>query len=384
MSATETCVLLSLYFAGIFCADAVADPPEVTSQLRLVDQRPNRGRYVETERGFMVPYEQRIPGSDAIIEMIPVPGGAITLGNLPVLAEDARTEKIQSRLAGDSKKIVTEPCWISKYEITMEQFMPYRELSYKHRRDRDNATRLKKLEIDGVDAVTAPTEVYDVRFHFEHATDPKSPVPTVTHFAARQYTKWLSLLTGATYRLPFRSEWQHACRAGTQTQYSFGDNAALLKEYAVYHDKADENHLENSLDVLLVGTKKPNPWGLYDMHGNVAEWVIEDSAVAGLIEGHVACGGSWFFGDSNDCRWNSTIRSDRSWWEDDPEFPRSAWWMTSGNSRGTGFRILSPLITATAQEKRLFWEADSKRLRADVESIVEGGRGSLGPVLHPR
>jgi formylglycine-generating enzyme required for sulfatase activity len=113
------------------------------------------------------------------------------------------------------------------------------------------------------------------------------PVVNVTYNDAVAFCKWLSGKEGKTYRLPTEAEWEYACRAGTTTCFSFGDAEAGLKDHA---NVADQSLLKGKFDARAyeaygfmewddwypftspVGRFKANPWGLYDMHGNVCQW----------------------------------------------------------------------------------------------------------------
>ena len=98
--------------------------------------------------------------------------------------------------------------------------------------------------------------------------NPQNPVETITWFNARDFCKRLSKLTGKNYRLPTEAEWEYACRAGTETRFSFGDDENQLGDYAWFIDNSDNvTH--------PVGQKLPNLWGIYDMHGNVWEWCAD-------------------------------------------------------------------------------------------------------------
>src|SRR5207253_5739812 len=112
------------------------------------------------------------------------------------------------------------------------------------------------------DAVTYPTPMYELEagpILDRMGRREKFPAVIMSQFAARQYTKWLSKKTGRFYRLPTEAEWEYACRAGTTTAYSFGDDPKQLGDYAWYFDNSAVKG-ENAY--REVGLKKPNPWGL--------------------------------------------------------------------------------------------------------------------------
>ena len=151
------------------------------------------------------------------------------------------------------------------------------------------------------------TTPWDVAKNVKEGDD--YPASYVNWPDAVEFCRKLSEKEGLEYRLPTEAEWEYACRAGTTTAYSFGDDASELGEYAWYKENAwgaGQKHPHT------VGQKKPNPWGLYDMHGNVWEWCsdwrgdyssesVTDPAGPSSGSSRVIRGGGWG-SVAEDCR----------------------------------------------------------------------------------
>jgi len=173
---------------------------------------------VETEKPFKIEFENGVN-----LDMLYIPIGKFTMGSLPEEkgAEDERPQ---------IKDVSVSAFYMGKYEVTQAQWQAV--MGNNPANFKDNS---------------------------------QNPVEQVSWDDAQEFCKKLSQKTGQEFRLPSEVEWEYSCRAGTITTYSFGDNASLLGEYAWYIDNS-------GLKTHPVGQKKPNPWGLYDMHGNVSEW----------------------------------------------------------------------------------------------------------------
>ena len=174
----------------------------------------------------------------------------------------------------------------------------------------------------------------------------------------------ISAQTGHFYRLPTEAEWEYACRAGTKTAYFFGDDPAQLDDYAWSVGNSEYQYQK-------VGTKKPNPWGLYDMHGNVAELCLDQylpDAYAKAQDGAtnpwvpvtkryptVYRGGSWN-DDPDKLRSAARGHTDPALKMIDPQVPKSLWYFT--NAPWLGFRVIRPLKTPSVEEMHRYWNMD--------------------------
>lgn len=378
------------------------------SAVGIVAEQPAEGPFVKIDGGYMVPYEQQIPGTNVSFEMIPIAGGEFLMGSPE--SEESRNED-----EGPLVRVKVEPFWMGKCEVTWGEYHAFMEMydAFKklqmlnsnrvaaaddaktadHWRAVEQHAWNGKVEEDwGVDAVTAPTPLYDSTFTYSAGDQPNQPAVTITPFAAKQYTKWLSGVTGQDYRMPSEAEWEYAARAGTTGPYSFDDKTENLEDYAWTEENSD-------FATHPVASKKPNPWGLYDIHGNVGEWTLDEYAADAYaklgdkpvdakdivrkptkIFPRVIRGGSWYEPGTAARSAARHKSEEREWKISDPNIPKSPWWFTEEAAMAVGLRVLRPLEPLTAEEKEIVWEADVEDLREDVAARLREGRGAMGVV----
>jgi formylglycine-generating enzyme required for sulfatase activity len=306
----------------------------------------------------MKPYTNTIPGTQVAFTMVPIPGGEFTMGS-----PDA--EKARKPDEGPQHKVKIEPFWMEQCEVTWSE---YELFMYPDEERRMRGTVPTDAAGDKLaDAVTHPSKPY-VEMSFGMGKD-GFPAIAMTHHAANKYCHWLSAKTGQFYRLPTEAEWEYACRAGTSTAYFFGDDASKLGEYGWFEQNSDFKYQK-------VGKKKPNPWGLYDMCGNVVEWCLDQydpdyykqcAGNGGLVEPwnratkpypHAVRGGSW--DDPADaCRSAARRGSERAWKMQDPQLPKSVWYFS--DAQFVGFRIVRPLKVPPPEQMQKYWTSGTER-----------------------
>jgi formylglycine-generating enzyme required for sulfatase activity len=299
------------------------------------------GQSREKSESDMKAYKASVPNTDVSFDMIPIKGGEYVMGT-------PESEKGHKKDEEPQRKVKIDPFWMGKFEVTWDE---YRLFMF------SNMAKEDVNKDDVVDAISRPTRPY-VEMSFGMGIN-GFPAISMTQHAANKYAEWLSAKLGQFYRLPTEAEWEYACRAGTTTAYSFGDDPAKLGEYAWFSGNTDGKYGK-------VGEKKPNPWGLHDMHGNVMEWTLDQydpKGYAGLGSEnpwnvatkpypHAVRGGSWMDGAAQ-LRCGARVASDPSWKQQDPQLPKSIWYHT--DAQGLGFRLVRPLKVPPAEQMYRYW-----------------------------
>ena len=275
--------------------------------------------------------EQNIPGTPIQFKLILAPAGMAELGPQKV-------------------KVSLDAFYIGVYEVTFDEFNSFRE------RDQDNDQSSNPAITYKADAVTRPTSQY-VNLTFGMGDRGGFPMVSTTQQGALKYCQWLYQKTGRFYRLPTEAEGEYACRAGTSTRFYFGEDDSKLGEHAWYYENSDDKYHQ-------VGQKQPNPWGLFDMLGNVAEWTSDDYRddyyelitkenqnpwmIPTKKHSRTVKGGSYIEDDPDHLSPSYRLKSVAKWQVRDPQIPKSKWWNT--DSPYVGFRVVSPVQQPSPSE----------------------------------
>ena len=346
-------------------------------------QEPGAGRYPDMPPGWppaidvpnavaaaeadMRPYRERIArfstgGGELHLDMAPVPGGDFLMGS-------PESEPGRSELESPRRRVRIAPFWMATHETTWDL---YRVFMFDTDRGGDEPAAA------WADAVSRPTPPYrpmDFGMGVEGF-----PAISMTQFAARHFTKWLSMKTGRFYRLPTEAEWEYACRSGTGTAWSFGDDATAIDRFAWHAGNSGRRYHE-------VARLEPNAWGIFDLHGNIAEWTLDAYTGYAEFDGGAPLadpivwpdkeyprsvrGGSWQ-DEPSALRCAARRGSELAWKRMDPQIPQSVWYHT--NARFLGFRVVRPLVEPPIEEQERYWAPDVDSVRRIVERQRRGER----------
>ena len=308
----------------------------------------------EKSQAEMKNYDTKVPKTGIPFSMVAIKGGEFMMGS-PASEASRKDDE------GPQVKVKVKPFWMGKCEVTWDEYSPFMITDVG--RNKDGSRQKFDPALPITEIVSQPTTPY-TEMSFGMGTD-GYPAISMTQHAANKYCQWLSAQTGHFYRLPTEQEWEYAARAGTTTAYWWGDDASKVKDHEWFYDNAP------NFQYAKVGQKSANPWGLYDILGNVAEWTMDqyqpdylkniaamgDKAVDYHVPSktpypHTARGGSW---DDDPDRLRAAARraSSPEWKQQDPQLPKSIWYLT--DAKFLGMRLVRPLEIPSAEEMFKCW-----------------------------
>ncbi len=323
------------------------------TSLAIVDEQiaENKEIYLEpTKIDEFSDFVEKIPETSVSFKMVAVPGGQFKMGS-------PADESYRELSEGPVRDVAVDSFWMGEVEVTWDEYLAF--FNATSSQGRKEAELETNQDVDGITGATPPWGAPDQGWG-----KGSRPAITMSYHAAQTYCRWLSSVTGKNYRLPTEAEWEYAARGGTQGAYFFegspkdfesdgffkkifGVDTTVINSYVIYQ--------ENSPYKTQTPDKvKPNPFGLKNMLGNVAEFCLDyyDPQVYGKYpqgvvsnprgprngDEHVVRGGSY----NNSAKDLRIARRDftktEEWLVTDPQIPKSIWWYS--DSKNVGFRVV--------------------------------------------
>jgi formylglycine-generating enzyme len=296
-------------------------------------------------------FTETVPGTTISFNMKAIPGGSFEIGS-PADAQMSDHDEYPA------KTVRVSPFFMAEIEVTWDAYLAFYSATAAEGRTTD--TEGTRTETD-VDAITGPTPPYGQPDQNWGLGD--RPAITMTHHGAVTFCRWLSQVTGKTYRLPTEAEWEYAARGGTQTPYFFegqpkdfvekgfigglfSKGSDLIDQYVIYEGNSQQK--TETPEVV-----EPNPYGLINMLGNAAEfcsdWYAEDAYEQledgvldpkGPVDGEErVIRGGYFRSPAGDVRCASRdYTKSVEWMKTDPQMPKSMWWFSDCNF--VSFRVV--------------------------------------------
>lgn len=298
-------------------------------------------------------FTEQIPNSSVSFRMVAIPGGKFKMGSL-------ESEPFRKADEGPVRDVEIKPFFMAEVEVSWDEYLAfYTQTAGEGRSSDSEGSRKKAASTDAISGATPPYGQPDQGWGMG-----TRPAIGFSYHAAETYCKWLSKVSGKTYRLPTEAEWEYACRGGTETPYFFpGDPKKFLKTGIRAKLSKNDTAVINTY-VIYKGNSpsktqtpdrvKPNPFGLKNMLGNVAEFcsdwyqadilsIYPDGTVVnptGPESGaeHVIRGGTFMdnAGHVRSASRDYTRTSD--WLKTDPQMPKSIWWYS--DCFYVGFRVV--------------------------------------------
>ena len=298
-------------------------------------------------------YTEYIPGTNVSFGMVAIKGGSFMMGS-------SENEKYRQPDEGPITHIHISPFFMGKIEVTWDEYIAfYNQTASEGRLPEKTKKASATMKADAITGATPPYGPPDQGWGMG-----SRPAITMTHHAAEVYCQWLSLITGKKYRLPTESEWEYACRGGTESVNFFNIEPKHFEGKSIFSRLFNKGNPDVDNYVIYAGnaqgkTEEPrkmeeNPFGLINMLGNVSEFCSDwyspetyshfsDKELTnpkGPVNGeeYVIRGGSFKSIEKNIRSASRAHTETDKWLLTDPQIPKSIWWYSDCDF--VGFRVV--------------------------------------------